>query len=235
MSREPGSFRDPAGHVFLASGRVFRGISADNAAGLREFIGSDFFRERAGGVIVDTREVRPGEVRAAGVAAGEVDAFGLWVEHERLPLVCYPYEWPFASLQAAACLTLRLLIDGLRHGYMLKDASAFNVQFVDGRPLFIDILSFERYRDGMPFPGYRQFCEQFLAPLCLASFAGIEFNAWLRGRPDGLDLVETAAALPARTWLRPAVLLHVHLHAWALRRLDSASAGRRRARPIPAP
>ena len=47
----------------------------------------------------------------------------------------------------------------------LKDCSVYNIQFHQGRPIFIDTLSFEIYRDGDPWIGYRQFCEHFLAPL----------------------------------------------------------------------
>ena len=235
-SRESSSFRDPEGRVFVASGRVFRGIAHRAAARLRDFVRSDFFRERAGTRIVETWEVAREEVIEAGVPAADVDAWDMWAEHKKLPLVTYPYEWPFECLKQAACLTLELLADALRNGYTLKDASAFNVQFVDSRPIFIDILSFAEYEEGAPFFGYKQFCEQFFAPLCLAAFAGIDFNQWFKGRLDGLDLIETSSALPLTTRCRPQVLLHVHSQAWAMRKLKSEP-GRARSvrtrRPIP--
>ena len=159
----------------------------------------------------------------AGVPAADVNAWDMWAEHRKLPLVTYPYEWPFECLKQAACLTLELLADALRNGYTLKDASAFNVQFVDSRPIFIDILSFEEYEEGAPFFGYKQFCEQFFAPLCLAAFAGIDFNQWYKGRLDGLDLIDVSSALPLATRCRPQVLMHLHSQAWAMRKLKSAS------------
>ncbi len=233
MSREPGSFRDPAGAVFSAGGRIFRGISSPAATHFRNFIGSSFFRKHAGTRIVQTREIHPEEAQAAGISANDVHAFAMWVEHESLPFISYPHEWSFTSLQRAACLTLQLLIDGLQNGYILKDASADNVQFVNSRPIFIDVLSFDVYQDGAPFLGYRQFCEQFLAPLCLTAFANIDFNAWLRGRPGGLDLTEVTTTLPVRTWLQPTTLLHIHLHAFAMRRLKSTAIhSQRKPRPV---
>ena len=121
-----------------------------------------------------------------------------------------------------------------RNGYVLRDASAFNVQFVDSKPIFMDVLSFADYEEGAPFLGYKQLCEQFFAPLCLAAFGGIDFNQWFRGRLDGLDLVEVSRALPLATRFRLPVLLHLHMQAWAMRRLESRSAqndrGRARAR-----
>ena len=231
-----GSFRDPEGHVFIVSGRVFRGISSRAADRFRAFIQSNFFKERAGTRIVRTWEVAPEEAAAAGVPAADVGAYAMWVEHERVPLVSYPYEWPFDSLKQAACLTLKLIADGLKSGYTLKDASAYNVQFIDSQPVFLDVLSFVEYREGEPFFGYKQFCEQFLAPLYLPAFAGIEHNQWFRGRLDGLDLIEASRALPLSTWLRPHVLMHIHVQAWAMQKVESTSvqtdSGRRR-RPIP--
>jgi len=222
-SRAGGSFRDPEGHVFTASGRIFRGVARRSAYCLRTLLGSDFFRGNAGERIVETWEVAPEVVAGAGLPEADVGAWDMWVEHEALPLVTYPYEWPFESLKQAACLTLDLLADALRNGYTLKDASAFNVQFIDSRPIFIDVLSFAEYEEGAPFVGYKQFCEQFLAPLCLTAFAGIEFNQWFRGRLDGLDLIEASRALPLSTRFRPQVLMHIHSQAWAMRKLESAS------------
>ena len=228
MSRAPGSFRDPAGHVFIASQRIFRGISSDTAEELRGFIQSDFFRERAGTLIVDTKEVSPGEALEAGIAAEIVRSYGMWVEHEPLPFISYPYEWSFEALREAACLTLKLLVDGLENGFTLKDASAYNVQFIHSRPIFMDVLSFCEYREGDPFLGYKQFCEHFLAPLCLTAFSGIDFNQWFRGHLEGLDLMEVSTALPVSSYFRPQVLLHIHLQAWAMRKLESISDGTKR-------
>ncbi len=235
MSRAPGSFRDSAGHVFIASERIFRGISSDTTDWFRHFIHSAFFKEHAGTLIVNTKEVSPEEAIIAGIPTDDVAAYRMWVEHEPLPFISYPYEWSFESLKDAACLTLTLLIGSLENGYTLKDASAFNVQFIHSKPIFMDVLSFSEYREGDPFLGYKQFCEHFLAPLCLTAFSRIDFNQWFRGRLEGLDLMEVSAALPLTSYCRPQVLLHMHLHAWAMRRLESVSDGtsRKKSRNIP--
>ena len=223
MTRSSGSFRDPEGHVFTTSGRIFRGISDQAVSRFRSFIRSDFYSERAGTQIAETKEVTTEEVRTTGIDVSDIEAYGMWVEHQRIPFISYPYEWPFDSLKKAACLTLDLLVEALKSGYTLKDASAFNVQFIHGKPIFIDVLSFTNYEEGKPFVGYKQFCEHFLAPLCLTAFSGIDYNTWFRGRMDGLDLVEVSQALPASTCLRPQALMHIHLQAWAMRKLESRS------------
>ena len=235
MSRAPGSFRDPAGHVFTASKRIFRGISSDSTDRFRSFLLSSFFEEYAGTLIVHTKEVSPEDALMAGISADDVEAYEMWVEHEPLPFISYPYEWSFEALKEAACLTLKLLVDGLENGYTLKDASAYNVQFIHSKPIFMDVLSFCEYREGDPFLGYKQFCEHFLAPLCLTAFSGIDFNQWFRGHLEGLDLVEVSVALPVSSYFRPQVLLHIHLQAWAMRKLESISDGtnRKETRKIP--
>src|SRR6185503_1071012 len=89
------------------------------------------------------------------------------IRPEPIDFVSYPYEWTFGELQDAALLTLDIQRAALDAGWTLKDASAYNVQFRGARPVFIDSLSFEPHEDGTPWVAYRQFCEQFLAPLAL--------------------------------------------------------------------
>ena len=43
----------------------------------------------------------------------------------------------------------------LDYDMVIKDSSAFNIQFVDGYPIFIDTLSFEKYEEGEPWIAYR--------------------------------------------------------------------------------
>ena len=52
--------------------------------------------------------------------------------------ISYPYEWSFSQLKDAALLTLRVQELALEFDLTLKDASAFNVQFHKGRPIFIE-------------------------------------------------------------------------------------------------
>ena len=81
-------------------------------------------------------------------------------------------------------------------GWTLKDASAYNIQFHEARPIHIDSASFERLEEGSPWIAYRQFCEQFLAPLVLAARRDVRLTDLLRLGPDGipLDLASRIAA-----------------------------------------
>ena len=102
-----------------------------------------------GKLIVETEQISSQQVISAGIPP-TADAYDLWVEHDRIPLITYPYKWSFEHLKKEACLTLNLLIDALNSGYTLKDASAFNVQFINSQPILIDILSFTEYEQDSP-------------------------------------------------------------------------------------
>src|SRR3546814_5774217 len=76
-------------------------------------------------------------------------------------------------LKVAALTHLKIHLRALDHGVTLSDASAYNIQFDGPRPVFIDVLSFRRYREGEFWTGHRQFCEQFLNPLLMRALCGI--------------------------------------------------------------
>jgi len=140
------------------------------------------------------------------------------LQPECIPFISYPYEWSFSQLKDAALTTLRIQKLALAQGMTLKDASAFNIQFWRGRPVLIDTLSFERYREGRPWVAYRQFCQHFLAPLALMAYRHIQLNELLRTNIDGLPLPVASKLLPWRTRLVPGLLMHIHAHASSQKR-----------------
>ena len=142
---------------------------------------------------------------------------------ERVAFVSYPYEWCFSQLKDAALLTLRLQKAAVEHGLSLKDATAYNVAFEQGRPVWIDTLSFERLTPGKPWVAYRQFCQFFLAPLAAMSYVDIRLLQLLRSQLDGMPLELASRLLPASTRLRPGLLTHVHLQAAAERRVTDGA------------
>jgi ribosomal protein L11 methylase PrmA len=135
------------------------------------------------------------------------------VEHPRVPFVSYPYEWSFSALKAAALLHLDLHLEALISNISLSDASAYNVQFIGARPVFIDLLSLRPYRDGEFWLGHRQFCEQFLNPLLLRALFGIPHNAWFRGSLEGIPAGELSPLLSLRRKLSWRILSYIVLPA----------------------
>ena len=143
------------------------------------------------------------------------------LEPELVPFISYPYEWSFSQLRDAALATLGIQRLALGHGLVLRDASAYNIQFVGGRPVMIDTLSFGAYVPGEPWIAYRQFCQHFLAPLALMSTRDPMLGQLLRVYIDGIPLSLAAKLLPLGTRLKPGIAIHIVAHG---RMQDRASA-----------
>lgn len=167
------------------------------------------------GKLVDEISVDSGEF--AGLE-GQIHTL---LEHPRLQFISHPYEWPFLALQSAAKLQLDLCIEGLDSDVMLSDASAYNIQFIGSRPVFIDHLSFRRYREGEFWAGHRQFCEQFLNPLLLRAYLGLAHNEWYRGSLAGISSDALCRLLPFRSRFNWNVFTHVFLQSLLQRRPGS--------------
>lgn len=207
---DDGSFRDRDGRIFYRGGKVHRALSEAGAEAWRELSSREFFhRLISQGKIVGTRESELPQARLQELSPRWVRA----LEHDRIPFLSYPYEWSFNMLRDAALLQLDLLLEALREGMTLKDASAYNVQWQGTRPVFIDVASFEVWKEGDPWVGYLQFCQLFLYPLLLTAYRDIPFNPWLRGAVDGITPEECNSILSWRDRFRPGVLTHVFLHA----------------------
>jgi hypothetical protein len=220
--RLPSSFRDPSGFVFRHEEVVHRRVAGAHRADFDRLIESGLYRALADDRLLVSHEVvEPGHGAAASPPpSSERD---VTLRPEQIPFVSYPYEWCFSQLKDAALLTLEIQQRALSHGQWLKDASAYNVQFVRGAPIFIDTLSFESYPEGAPWVAYQQFCRHFLAPLALMAHSHVELRALLRTGIDGIALDLASRLLPLRTRLSFSLLTHIHLHAASLRRHQETS------------
>lgn len=217
MTVDPASYRDPSGHVHIVGERVFRTVTPHGQAEYTVVRDSGALKgliER--GALIAATEVE-------GVELSDAGADDLVLEHPKIPVVSYPYEWPFSALQAAALLHLDIQLELLDSDITLSDASAFNIQFLGGKPVFIDYLSFRRYREGEPWLAHRQFCQQFLNPLVLQAKLGVPFHAWFRGQPDGIEIGELAALLKLRHKFSPVLFSHVVLLARLQGRVDESA------------
>lgn len=210
------SFRDPAAYVYSDGGRVKRAVTDRGLADYRRLVDSGLAAELqdAGLLIPHAEESR--------TDAWPADAAAVLVP-EVVPFVSYPYEWSFGQLRDAALLTLDVQELAMARGLSLKDASAFNVQFRGSVPVFIDTLSFEANVPG-PWVAYHQFCRHFLAPLLLMRHVWPGAARMLRVDLDGLDLDWVSRTLPLSTYARFGSLLHVHMHARALRKAPAGTA-----------
>lgn len=207
MTRDPSSFRDPSGFVFRDEhGVLYRQVNACYAEDFRAAADSGLLEELIeAGLLIEHDEVSLDH--ALDGEAAHV------LRPREVPWISYPYEWPFSALKQAALVTLEIQLRALRRGLTLKDASAYNIQFIGPRPVFIDTLSFERYRPGEPWKAYGQFCRHFLAPLALMAYRDIRLGRLLSIYLDGIPLDLASKLLPRRTRLRLGLLVHLHLQA----------------------
>ncbi|HDP34244.1 MAG TPA: class I SAM-dependent methyltransferase [Candidatus Hydrogenedentes bacterium] len=220
LARERGSFRDRNNQVYLLGNRVLRGLSEKALENWRHFEQSKVYRRyAASGNIVASRVIDDSAARQL-VAAD--DRWAACLEHVRVPFINYSYEWCFEMLKDAALLHLELMENGLCDNLILKDASAFNIQFVGAQPVFIDIPSFEQYVPGTPWVGFRQFCQHFLYPLMLQSYKRVSFRPWLRGNVDGISPEECSRLMSLRDMLRPGVFSLVYLQSKLVAALGNA-------------
>lgn len=227
---DAGSFRDPAGRVYRLDGRVFRTVmptSAPAYEGVRDAGLLDALIGR--GLVVGSEEVD----RAALGNMASASAYVL--EHPRIPFVSYPYEWSFSLHKRAALHHLDVHLSALDSGFTLSDATAYNIQFLGTRPVFIDHLSFRPYREGELWAGHRQFCMQFLNPLICWALLGIQPNHWFRGSLEGIAPGDLAPLLRWRHNFSWTVMTHVTAQAALQRRSvrSGATAGHLREGRLP--
>jgi ribosomal protein L11 methylase PrmA len=210
---DPGSFRDPSGRIFTREGVLYRTVTDSYKDNFEHASSSGLFKSlMEEGALVKHTE--------ADIEIGDLKNVWKVIAPEKIPYISYPYEWCFSQLKDAALLTLHIQKKALEKNMTLKDASAFNIQFHKGRPVFIDTLSFDKYSEGLPWQGYKQFCEHFLAPLTLMSYGDVQLNQLMRIFIDGVPLKLASTLLPKKTYFKLSILSHIHLHAMGQKKYE---------------
>jgi len=204
------SFRDPNGFIFQQDGDIFRYISPLYKEKYFSFTESGFYEK-----LFQKNYLIHHELLTSDFADGS-----LIIKPKKIPFISYPYEWSFSQLKDAALLTLNIFRTALEHNLILKDASAYNIQFLEGRPIFIDTLSFDNYIIGQPWIAYKQFCQHFIFPLAAASYIDIRMVQLLKVFIDGIPIEMAKNFLPFKAFLRFGVELHLILHSLFLQKAN---------------
>jgi hypothetical protein len=199
------SYRDPSGFVFEKNGSLYRQVNKVFRHDFDFFISSGCYDH-----LVKQELLIPHKEVNENFSGG--DQWYKTLEPEKLPFISYPYEWSFNMLKEAALLTLLLMKESIRFGLILKDATPTNVQWRNGKMIFIDSLSFEKYDASKPWIAYRQFCETFLSPLLLMYYSKQPVQPLMLGWPEGIPISVTKSLLPWRSRLSFYTFLHIHLH-----------------------
>ncbi len=205
------SFRDPSGFLFTDGGILYRQVNQTYAKDFDLLTSSGLYDKLIKANLLIPHTVTDLKPPLPGLAYKVI-------RPERVPFISYPYEWSFGQLKDAALATLSIQKRAVRAGMSLKDSSAYNIQFHNGRPVLIDTLSFEEYHEGEPWVAYRPFCQHFLAPLALMAYQDVRLNQLLRVYIDGIPLDLASRLLPGRTRWNLGLASHIHLHASAQKR-----------------
>lgn len=217
LNRLPGSFRDPSGFIFIENGKFYRTVNYIYQQNYDHLMQSGLYEKLVeDGLLVPHVEVTH--------THNEPNNKYKILQPELIPFISYPYEWCFSQLQDAALALIKVQEIALDFNMILKDASAYNIQFFKGKPVLIDTLSFEIYKENQPWVAYRQFCQHFLAPLALMGLRDTRYSQLLRIYIDGIPLNLVSSMLPVSTWFNFGLLSHIHLHAKAQKRYESKAA-----------
>lgn len=205
INKDPSSFRDPSGFIFQDNKTILRQINRCYKDDYDFLMHSGLYVELSKKKLLIAHKEIPDIFQFP-------DSYKVIKPHT-IPFISYPYEWSFSQLKDAALLTLEIQKEALGFKMCLKDASPFNIQFLEGKPVLIDTLSFEKYIEGKPWVAYRQFCEQFLSPLSLMSYKDIRLGKLMQEYISGIPLDLTSKLLPNRSKFNPLVFIHLYLHA----------------------
>src|SRR5882724_837842 len=191
-TRHPASFRDPSGFVFRAGNNIYRQVNQYYSGQYKMLMSSGLYNHLLKkGQLIHHTEVQENLTQQQEWYATLVP--------DTVDYITYPYEWCFDQLKDAALLTLNILRTSLEYGMVLKDATPFNIQFRNGKPILIDTLYFDYYNPDQPWIAYRQFCQSFLFPLYLEYYLKSDIQRILSTYIDGIPVDITARLLPAKS------------------------------------
>ena len=201
------SFRDESGYIYYQGKEIFRSINKIYRNDYNFLLSSGLYDQLVRqNLLVDHREVKLTRVQPFTPHVYKL------IKPRILPFISYPYEWCYSQVLEAAKLTLLIEKISLKHHLTLKDASAYNVQFIGTKPVFIDTLSFQRLKENTPWVAYRQFCQHFLAPLALMKYRDLRLGKLSQIFLDGIDLDLTIKLLPVKCYLNFHLFFHLFLH-----------------------
>ncbi|MBR1604563.1 MAG: class I SAM-dependent methyltransferase [Alphaproteobacteria bacterium] len=213
MTSVSASFRDPSGFIFKKDGLIYRQINECYKDNWQKFIDSGLYDK----LVSENMLIRHDDV------SKDFDAYKV-IRPEMVDFISYPYEWSFSQYKDAALLTLNIQKTALEYGMSLKDASAYNVQFHKGKPVFIDTLSFEILNEKKPWVAYGQFCRHFLAPIALMAKQDIRLSSLMKNYIDGIPLDLADKLLPCFSGF--GLYMNIHLHAKSQKKYESVHDGK---------
>lgn len=199
----PASFRDPAGKVFFDEKFFYREVNQGAISFVRD--------------LLEKRKKNPNSLWVKSLVKSELreESTAPYLQHERIDLVSYSYEWSPEQLRDAALFTLELQIDLLKHDLSLKDATPFNIAFDGVRPVFVDFHSIEPYSKDTAWVAWNDFQEFFTYPLLVYSCTGFYLMPYLAPKLGRCSIEVAKKIIASKNLLSWSLLKYLRLPYWA--------------------
>ncbi len=189
---------DPTGSAYEKDGAIYRDINSPF---------SPFYR-----LLLDNKKIQGmlgSELVQTAIASEDKSSQLLLLRHQKISPLNYPYEWPAAMLQDAARLTLNICLQLLDEGYILKDATPWNVVFDSGKPVFVDFTSIMPIDSDLIWVALDQFSRLFLFPLLASEHGfGRVCRSLMLASQQGISHLEAGSYLPGFAWVKKPWLLN---------------------------
>jgi len=182
---------DPSGSIYEQDGIIYRKINPPFISFFSSLMGNKTILSMIGNEFVSS----------AIFSKASEKSFTL--RHQKISPVNYAYEWPAFMLQDAARLTLEICIKILDEGYILKDATPWNVVYDSGKPFFVDFTSIMPIDPELIWVALDQFNRLFLFPLlAIEQGFGRVCRSLMLSSQQGITNFEVGKFLPAFLWIK---------------------------------
>jgi hypothetical protein len=172
-SRVETSLVDPVGVLYEGNGYFYRAIHRDSEGLVRAVMESGLVEQLiAEDLFPETR-----------ISSEQIDGFDLVLEHKKVGIPTYPFEWSPEMLRAAGLCLTRVNDVCNEYGYELKDAHPYNIVLDGCNPVFVDFGSIQLIseRKRSDWTGASEFERTFRFPLYFYAKGAISLfqNAFL--------------------------------------------------------
>lgn len=191
------SFRDPSGFVYISGADVYRAIHPIFKEDCNKLINEIWFQE-----LVAEKKIQS----SVWIEESSLDEDYAWLKHDKFDFPLYPHQISAEQLFNSALLTLEVAQKAFKNGWVLKDASAWNVVSLFGSQQFCDITSFEVYDESSMWVAYGQFCRHYIIPLLLFKHLALSPAELFTLNRDGITPKKAKQLLGLRAYLSLAAI-----------------------------
>lgn len=181
------SFRDPVSKVYISEKNIIRILNDDQYIFYKDLRDKFFIKELINEKLIQDFSLDNHEKQKI-------------MKHAVIDNFVEANEMSSYQLYLSGIHTLDILIKSLESGYIIKDASAWNVVFSKGKPLFLDIGSFEKWDGKSVWNAYGQFVRHYIVPLIVNKETGINISSIFNNNIDGIDPFKAKNILGARVF-----------------------------------